>query len=402
MAALAPPQHTNTILPRRLTAAVPSSSPTTSRHHFFSGHRVSVPSLLLSASFLCSARRRPIPSLSNLNKKKNKKRSITKDDMEEDPLEALFKQLEYDLANDNQMQDGEDDISELDLAQLDDELKGILGEDEEELMGEYTEEEEEEEEDDEPDKPVKLKRWQLRRLAYALKKGRRKISILDLCGELNLARPLVLELLREPPPELLMMSASLPDTPEPAISMPETVEAESVSGETQIDPSEPAEPYMADPEVKLPIHVLQSTWSARKRIKKAHVATLEKVYYRSKRPTDAMISSISHLTNLPRKRIVQWFEEKRAADDLPERHNPHRWVASKSTKGYQRERRGSSDSVGDFFLEKGIDITALRFREQAYAPERYYTNSYNWHPGAEHSSKKRAIPEIFEADRADV
>lgn len=245
-------------------------------------------------------------------------------------MEALFKQLEYDLANDDQMPDGDDDISELDLAQLDDELKGILGEGEEELMGEYTEDDEE---DDEPDEPVKLKRWQLRRLAYALKQGRRKISILDLCGELNLARPLVLELLREPPPELLMMSASLPDTPEPAISTPETVEAESASGETQIEPTEPiepAEPSMADPEVKLPIHVLQSTWSAQKRIKKAHIATLEKVYYRSKRPTDAMISSISHLTNLPRKRIVQWFEEKRAADDLPEHHNPHRWVASKS------------------------------------------------------------------------
>ncbi|GAB2215436.1 hypothetical protein Droror1_Dr00019821 [Drosera rotundifolia] len=330
MAALAQPHSTNTILPRRLTAAVPSYSPSTSVDHFFSGHRVSVPSLLLSASFLCSARRRPIPSLSNPNKKKNKKRSIAKDDTEEDPLEALFKQLEYDLANDDQMPDGDDDISELDLAQLDDELKGILGEDEEELMGEYTEDEEE---DDELDEPVKLKRWQLRRLAYALKQGRRKISILDLCGELNLARPLVLELLREPPPELLMMSASLPDTPEPAISAPETVEAESASGETQIEPTEPIEPAelsMADPEVKLPIHVLQSTWSARKRIKKAHIATLEKVYYRSKRPTDAMISSISHLTNLPRKRIVQWFEEKRAADDLPERHNPHRWVASKS------------------------------------------------------------------------
>lgn len=33
---------------------------------------------------------------------------------------------------------------------------------------------------------------------------------------------------------------------------------------------------------------------------------------------------------------------------------------------------------------------------EAFAPERYYTNSYNWHPGAKHSSKKHAIPEIFE------
>jgi hypothetical protein len=35
-----------------------------------------------------------------------------------------------------------------------------------------------------------------------------------------------------------------------------------------------------------------------------------------------MISSIVHVTNLPRKRVVKWFEDKRAEDGVAEHRNP--------------------------------------------------------------------------------
>ncbi|PPD66750.1 hypothetical protein GOBAR_DD36367 [Gossypium barbadense] len=149
--------------------------------------------------------------------------------------------------------------------------------------------------DEVEERPVKLKNWQLRRLAAALKVGRRKTSIKTLAAELCLDRAVVLELLREPPPELLMISATLPDEP-----------------------------------VKEPIHVMQQRWSAQKRLKKVQIDTLEKVYRRSKRPTNTMISSIVQVTNLPRKRVVKWFEDKRNEDGVPEHRQPYRRYGSET------------------------------------------------------------------------
>jgi len=88
-------------------------------------------------------------------------------------------------------------------------------------------------------------------------------------------------LLRDPPPNLLMMSAALPDKPEPAtVTMPDS----------EATPSVPAAEVISDavkpePTKETPIHVLQDSWSARKRLKKVHVNTLESVYRRTKRPT---------------------------------------------------------------------------------------------------------------------
>lgn len=38
---------------------------------------------------------------------------------------------------------------------------------------------------------------------------------------------------------------------------------------------------------------------------------------------NAMISSIVQVTNLPRRRIVKWFEDKRAEEGVPEYHKPY-------------------------------------------------------------------------------
>ncbi|KAI3984545.1 hypothetical protein MKX01_040422 [Papaver californicum] len=289
------------------------------------------------------------------NNRSKKKQSLPKksevevvDDIDEDAIEALFNQLEEDLKSDGSFEDGDDDLTEEDLARLEKELKEAFGEDadlfemlqlsEEDIQnsddaedGEEDKEEEEVDDDDDDDdkeeSPVQLKNWQLRRLATALKIGRRKTSIKTLAAELCLDRAVVLELLREPPPNLLMLSAALPD-----IVVPKPIEIEAkpieVSTETTVDVSEPSvegsdgviEP---DPKVKVPVHAMQSRWSAQKRLKKVQIETLERVYLRSKRPTNAMVSSIVHVTNLPKKRVVKWFEDKRAEDGIAEDRLPY-------------------------------------------------------------------------------
>jgi len=237
-------------------------------------------------------------------------------DDEDGALEALFKQLEEDLQNDDlSVDDDEDEISEEDMARFEKELAEAIEEvgsvdesagdpllssadygDDEQLGG--------------SERP-ELKTWQLRRLARALKIGRRKTSIKNLAGELGLDRALVIELLRNPPPKLLLMSDSLPDE---APSKPEVKELEPPSSATvdEVDTTE------IKPQEELPVHVMSAEWSARKRLKKVQLETLERVYLRSKRPTNTMISSIVQVTNLPRKTIVKWFEDRREQDGVPD------------------------------------------------------------------------------------
>ena len=131
----------------------------------------------------------------------HKKANLNKeDDLDEDAFEALFKQLEEDLKQDESLLDDlEDEISEEELAMLERELEEALAEDDtlsellnlttniaeareegKEGMGDEAAEEDaadEEQEDEEEEEPVKLKGWQLKRLAYALKVGRRKTNV---------------------------------------------------------------------------------------------------------------------------------------------------------------------------------------------------------------------------------
>lgn len=138
-----------------------------------------------------------------MQKKSTDKHVGEDENIDEDAFEALFRQLEEDLKNDelNVNDGGDDDISEEELAKLeqelaealaDDELLGALesvargetsdGDDEEEdyddVGGDDDEDGSEVDDDGEEEEiPIKLKNWQLRRLAYALKKGRRKTSV---------------------------------------------------------------------------------------------------------------------------------------------------------------------------------------------------------------------------------
>ncbi|OAY53695.1 protein OVEREXPRESSOR OF CATIONIC PEROXIDASE 3 [Manihot esculenta] len=298
-----------------------------------------------AASIVAFSRRRHQNSAisSSSSKKKKKKSSLEdvkqeEDDIDEDAFEALFSMLEEDLKNDgSSIDDDDDEISEADFDKLQRALEEALGvgdddDDDVEILGsagddvedgnpieEEEEEEEEEDNDDEQEEgPLKLKNWQLRRLARALKNGRRKTSIKSLAAELCLDRAIVLELLRDPPPNLVMMSAALPDEPAPTSSLPESKPIEIIAAE-----SVTVDEVKSKSEKGVPVHVLRHRWSAQKRLKKVHVATLERVYRRTKRPTNAMISSIVQVTNLPRKRVVKWFEDKRNEDGIPDHRVPY-------------------------------------------------------------------------------
>ncbi|KAL0297167.1 UNVERIFIED_CONTAM: protein OVEREXPRESSOR OF CATIONIC PEROXIDASE 3 [Sesamum radiatum] len=316
------------------------------------------PATLHRLSFSTRRRRSattPSTTSKKINKKKITQENVDKDEeIDEDAFEALFRQLEEDLKNDELYgnEGGDDDISEEELAKLEQELAEALEDDE--LFGALVtaanedEEEEEEEDDDvaddedenevdddneEEERPIKLKNWQLRRLAYALKNGRRKTSIKNLAAELCLDRAVVLKLLRDPPPNLVMMSATLPDKPVSTLLDPVEKPVETVPLETKTHSTKP------EVQVKVPVHVMQSNWSARKRLKKVQVETLEQVYKRTKRQLlkgfihmlfcvlkplqNAMISSIVHVTNLPRKRVLKWFEDKRAEEGVPELRLPY-------------------------------------------------------------------------------
>lgn len=321
------------------------------RLSLFVGHprRCPIPSRFPSSRTLLafSRRQNTTPAITSSKKKSikssKKKKQILPDakeeeNLDEDAIEALFNQLEEDLKNDDGSVDDNDELSEEDLAKLERELEEALGDDDELLRmfntttddpesDNYAEEHLDDDDDDEEERPVELKNWQLRRLASALKVGRRKTSIKNLAAELCLDRSIVLDMLRDPPPNLLLISAALPDTPKQIISEPETTKQiiseletrpmETVPAETTTDIARPEE------KGKTPIHVMQNKWSTQKRLKKVHVKTLEKVYTRTKRPTNAMVSSIVHVTNLPRKRIVEWFEGRRIEDGVPDRHLPY-------------------------------------------------------------------------------
>jgi hypothetical protein len=164
---------------------------------------LSLPILNPSRSVLVFARgknRKGFVSSSSSSPKKNKKKSLDGADNgggeeEEDPFEALFNLLEEDLKNDNS---DDEEISEEELEALADELARALGVgddvDDIDLFGSVTgdvdvdvdnddddndddDNDDDDDDSEEDERPTKLKNWQLKRLAYALKAGRRKTSV---------------------------------------------------------------------------------------------------------------------------------------------------------------------------------------------------------------------------------
>lgn len=110
------------------------------------------------------------------------------------------------------------------------------------------------------------------------------LQIKNLAADVCLDRAVVLKLLRDPPPKLLLMSATLPDKPVSPILEPESEPLVKVSSDAAAEAKQPKS------KVEVPVHDMQSSWSGRKRLKKVQVRTLERIYARTKRPTVSDIS----------------------------------------------------------------------------------------------------------------
>ncbi|KAJ4826582.1 hypothetical protein Tsubulata_008531 [Turnera subulata] len=277
----------------------------------------------LATSTLASSRRpKQISALSSSSK--NKKKNLDPPDATDeggdvngDDFEALYGMLEEKFKDEDAVEGAEDDYEDISEEDLQRELEAAFGvgddedEDVEVLSSAY--DDGTESEDEEEARPLKIKNWQLRRLARALKTGKRKISVE--CFAWNFSyllcemKAVVLDLLRDPPPTLVMMSAALPEEPEKPLLLPESKPI--FPAETTVDAEK------SPPEEKVPIYVKQQQWFGQKRLKKVQIETLEEVYSTTKRPTNTMISSIVHVTRLPRKRVIQWFEDKRTEQQIP-------------------------------------------------------------------------------------
>lgn len=113
------------------------------------------------------------------------RKDIGDNNEEDDPFEALFSLLEEDLKNDDSMIDDDDEeIDEEDMDKLATELAEALGDVDMGMLDTATDgtesdhnEAHKEEVGEEEEREVRLKNWQLRKLAYALKTGRRKVSV---------------------------------------------------------------------------------------------------------------------------------------------------------------------------------------------------------------------------------
>eukprot|EP00250_Pteridium_aquilinum_P004328 c14546_g1_i1 orf=101-1285(+) len=295
-----------------------------------------------------------------------------KQKVQDDPWESLFQQLEKDLENDTE-DSNEEEITEEDVANFERELdmvvedlanastsNGVANElddmlrahnkdiikdnddddsstdDEDGINAEkgnenddddgvedddegidYDDEDFSDDDSEEPRK-VTLQRWQLRKLAAAAALGRRKVHIKSLAADLQLDRDDVLYFLKTPPPELLMVASEMEeedrgeDEDDEPVSNEEEIMADDE--ETDMNQSISTNDGLDLEEVE---EVQKQTygprdWMKGKRLKKVNKATLERVYKRSKWPSNAMVENLVKATNLPRVRILEWFEEERA------------------------------------------------------------------------------------------
>ncbi|CAI7747161.1 unnamed protein product [Closterium sp. NIES-53] len=171
---------------------------------------------------------------------------------------------------------------------------------------------------------VQLQRWQLKKLALAVQKGRRHINVKALAAEAHLPRRDVLAFLRHPPD----IYALFPDLPSPSTppapgegagEQEAAVVAQSGAagaqgegrgvGEKGGGEGKGADRLGMSEEGK---KEWQERWKKGKRIRQEHLSTLEAVYQRSKYPTNAVVANLVSVTHLPRRRILQWFEDRRA------------------------------------------------------------------------------------------
>lgn len=110
-----------------------------------------------------------------------------------------------------------------------------------------------------------------------------------LAADLGMDRADVLSFLRNPPPELLLMSASLDEE-----SAERTASSKLAEASGRMKPSKVVTPEKREPELK-PATAGgpqgPKSWHSNKRLRKEHIATFERVYRQSQRPSVSFILS---------------------------------------------------------------------------------------------------------------
>ncbi|KAL2653325.1 hypothetical protein R1flu_021453 [Riccia fluitans] len=250
-------------------------------------------------------------------KKTKQEQEDEEDALAEAALEALFAQLEKDLEDESMSDDDDDneDFTEEEVMALEDELEAaLLGIEYKPRItttaGHLTEEDSElqidEEEEEEEQRVVSLEKWQLKKLASAAEIGRRHVNVKALASELGMDRADVLAWLKNPPPELVMLGASMELGDESEDSDEGDADVGAASLRTSSKDSGLSTKQNPGRQELAPV-----TWHNQKRLRKEHVATFERVFRRTRRPTNAMIQNLVELTHVPRKRIVEWFDQRR-------------------------------------------------------------------------------------------
>ncbi|KAL0021965.1 hypothetical protein WJX77_000549 [Trebouxia sp. C0004] len=183
---------------------------------------------------------------------------------------------------------------------------------------------------DRADKP--LQAWQISKLQAAAAAGRRKVKVNDLAHELQLPRPEVLKFLkanvlhtdrpsktaqaaeqRTNDAQSLDPSGLMWDSEVEQRDQNQHQSRANVQQEAGAMPQPKAK--KAGPSVPFVERQRQGSDFENKRLGRAVEATLERLYEESRRPSDDMLQSVLKLhKGVPRKKLVDWFGQRRRMD----------------------------------------------------------------------------------------
>ncbi|KAL0024791.1 hypothetical protein WJX79_007362 [Trebouxia sp. C0005] len=179
------------------------------------------------------------------------------------------------------------------------------------------------------DKP--LQAWQISKLHAAAAAGRRKVKVNDLAHDLQLPRPEVLKFLKANAPHIDRLSKTAQaaeqrtadaQSMEPSMQGlmwdfdAEQREHQSRAGVQQEAGAMPQpKAQKSGPSVPFAERQRQGSDFENKRLGRAVEATLERLYEESRRPSDDMLQSVLQLhKGVPRKKLVDWFGQRRRID----------------------------------------------------------------------------------------
>lgn len=173
-----------------------------------------------------------------------------------------------------------------------------------------------------------LQPWQLERLEQAYEAGKRNIRINDLSKEVGLDRGSVLQWFKEHEALPDRVRGSLRDARHKALEADQQRKALLKDSKA----TKVAHKGQADQKEEMPLAERQRLYYTQKRVAWDVEATFEKVYQHSSRgwPTDEMVLSLVELYRMPRKKVLNWFADRRKQD--PELQLQH--------QQRQQQRRG--------------------------------------------------------------